>query len=248
MNVETRNLQQPYAHAIAYASITQQPRNFKYTNEELTSALKEATLAKLVDYVKTLWSSGKGEALIQGNFDRSEALDIVSTIDKTISFETSTRDRYPARLRALPLPTSKPDESQTTLRISEPNPANDNAASHITLQSFGTSEKDHVLAEILSAVIEEPFFDDLRTKKQLGYIVSSGVRAVDQSRTLSVIVQSNVAPAEKLTASMVAFLDSVEEKLLKPLTAVEIELFVKGLVDSRLEPDKQVGAGVDFDC
>ena len=237
-------VQQPYAHAIAYASITQQPRNFKYTNEELTGAVKEATLPKLVEYVKTLWSSGKGEALIQGNFDRSEALDIVSTIDKTISFATSTRDRYPARLRALPLPASKPDESPTTLKISEPNPANDNAASHITLQSLGTSEKDHVLAEILSAVIEEPFFDDLRTKQQLGYIVSSGVRAVDQSRTLSVIVQSNVAPAEKLTASMVAFLDSVEEKLLKPLTAVDIELFVKGLVDSRLEPDKQLATEV----
>ena len=233
-------VKQPYAHAIYYSSLAQMPRNFQYTNEELVSALKETTLPQLVNYVKKLWASGKGEALIQGNYDKKEALDIVNTIDQTLSFNTISSDQYPARLKALPLPTERP----TRLSISEPNPSNNNAASHISLQSLGTSERDHVLIEIMAAIIEEPFYDDLRTKQQLGYIVSSGVKAVDRSRTLSAIVQSNVAPAEKITAAMVKFLDSVSDKLLAPLTSIDIELYVKGLVDRRLEPDKQLAIEV----
>ena len=237
------NVKQPYAHAIYYSSLLQQPRNFQYTNEQLVAALKETTLDQLVDYVKTLWASGKGEALIQGNYDKKEALDIVNTLDKTLSFQTITSDQYPARLRPLPLPVTKPGEQPTRLSISEPNPSNNNAASHISLQCLGKSERDHVLMEIISAIIEEPFYDNLRTKQQLGYIVSSGVKGVDQSRTLSVIVQSNVAPAEKISKAMIEFLDGVEDRL-SPLTSIDIELFVKGLVDRRLEPDKQLAVEV----
>lgn len=237
-------VKQPYAHAIYYSSLTQQPRNFQYTNDELVDALKTTTLPQLIEYVKTLWASGKGEALIQGNYDKREALDIVDTIDRTLSFKTITPDQYPARLKALPLPVTAPDDKPTRLSISEPNPSNNNAASHITLQCLGVSERDHVLIEIISAIIQEPFYDDLRTKQQLGYIVSSGVKAVDQTRTLSVIVQSNVAPAEKITAAMVKFLDEVRGNLLEPLTSIDIELFVKGLVDTRLEPDKQLAVEV----
>ena len=209
----------------------------------MVAALKETTLDQLVDYVKTLWASGKGEALIQGNYDKKEALDIVNTLDKTLSFQTITSDQYPARLRPLPLPVTKPGEQPTRLSISEPNPSNNNAASHISLQCLGKSERDHVLMEIISAIIEEPFYDNLRTKQQLGYIVSSGVKGVDQSRTLSVIVQSNVAPAEKISKAMIEFLDGVEDRL-NPLTSIDIELFVKGLVDRRLEPDKQLAVEV----
>eukprot|EP00571_Detonula_confervacea_P005605 CAMPEP_0172320798 /NCGR_PEP_ID=MMETSP1058-20130122/41458_1 /TAXON_ID=83371 /ORGANISM="Detonula confervacea, Strain CCMP 353" /LENGTH=1146 /DNA_ID=CAMNT_0013036145 /DNA_START=112 /DNA_END=3552 /DNA_ORIENTATION=- len=237
-------VKQPYAHAIYYSSLTQTQRNFQYTNDQLVAALKETTLDQLVDYVKALWASGKGEALIQGNYDKKEALDFVDAIDKTLAFKPITSDQYPARIKALPLPVTNPAEKPTRLSISEPNPSNNNAAAHIALQCLAKSEKDHVLIEIISAIIQEPFYDDLRTKQQLGYIVSSGVKAVAQSRTLSVIVQSNVAPAEKVTLAMIKCLDSVSDQLLKPLTSIDIELFVKGLVDSRLEPDKQLAVEV----
>ena len=70
------------------------------------------------------------------------------------------------------------------------------------------------------------------------------MKAVDQTRSFIVIVQSNVVPAEKITSSMMNFLDNVSDKLLAPLTSVDIELYVKGLADSRLEPDKQLAIEV----
>ena len=237
-------VKQPYSHAIYYAGLTQIPHTFQYTNDQLIAAVKDTTLDQLKEYVRALWSSGKGEALIQGNIDKDEALEIVDALDKTLAFKTMTSDKYPARLRALPLPITMPDQNPVRLSISEPNISNNNAASQITLQNLGTSEKDHVLIEIISAIIEEPFYNELRTKKQLGYIVSSGIKAVDQSRTLSLIVQSNVASAEGITAEIVKFLDRVDIELIQPLTTINIELFVKGLVDRRLEPDKQLAVEV----
>ena len=238
------NVKEPYAHAIYYSSLTMQPRNFVYSNQQLVAALKETTLSQLAEYVKTLWGSGKGEALLQGNINKRKALDIVATIDKTLAFKTVKSEQYPKRLKALPLPTCGSNRTLTRLSISEPNPSNKNAASQITLQCLKTSEKAHVLIEVISAIIEQPLFDELRTKQQLGYIVSSGVKGVDQSRFFSTIVQSNVAPAEKLTLCMVKFLDSVRDKLLLPLSSIDIELYVKSLVDKRLEPDKQLAVEV----
>ena len=129
------------AHAGYYASLAQEPRNFKYSNSELVDALKDITLPQLIDYVKTIWLSGKGEALIQGNYVKEEALDIVDTLDRTLSFKTISPDQYPARLKALPLPLTTAGEKPTRLSISEPNPQNNNAATQIALQSLGTSER-----------------------------------------------------------------------------------------------------------
>ena len=161
-----------------------------------------------------------------------------------MAFSTISTSQYPRRLKALPLPVTAQGQKPTRLSISEPNPSNNNAAAQVTLQCLDTGEKNHVLIEIMGAIIEEPLFNELRTNQQLGYIVSSGVKAVDQSRTLSVIVQSNIATAEDLTTSILNFLDEVSEKLIAPLTSVDIELFVKGLVDSRLEPDKKLAIEV----
>ena len=44
----------------------------------------------------------------------------------------------------------------------------------VTLQNLSPTDQDHVLIELLSSIVKEPFYNDLRTKKQLGYIVSSG--------------------------------------------------------------------------
>lgn len=44
------------------------------------------------------------------------------------------------------------------------------------------SLESQVLAEVLMATIEEPFYNSLRTKQQLGYMVFSGVSCVEGVR------------------------------------------------------------------
>jgi insulysin len=46
-------------------------------------------------------------------------------------------------------------------------------------------------AEVLTELLQEPLFKELRTNQQLGYIVFSGLRSVDGVASLVVIVQSS---------------------------------------------------------
>lgn len=238
------DVKQPYAHASYYSYLTVQPIEFQYTNSQLREAIKQVTYYDLLGYVDCLWCAGKGEALVQGNLEQKEALELVKLIDETIGFKTIPQSEIPPRLRALPLPPKAIKSQPTMLMVSEPNASNENCAVHVVLQSLGKDNKDHVLVELMSAIVQEPFFGELRTRQQLGYIVSSGVRALAETRTLAFIAQSSVAPVDKLTTEIVKFLDSIQVRCLDPLTEGDIAVFAKGLIDRKTEPDKTLAVEV----
>ena len=152
------DFKQPYAHASYYAYLAMQPLGFQYTNADLREAVETASLADLQAYVQTLWSSGKGEALVQGNLDEKEAITLVNTVDKTLGFKTISKDELPGRPKALSLPVS--NETPSQINVAEPNPSNGNSAVHVVLQSLGRTEKDHMLIEILSSIVNEPFYGE----------------------------------------------------------------------------------------
>jgi insulysin len=242
--LSTFDAQQPYSHASYYAQLTLQPLKFQYPNSELRDATRKITLPDLVEYAKSLFQTGlKGEALVQGNFDVDEALDLVRTVGDYVlpaREKPVATEELPPRLRALPLPAGDAKTLPTRLLIAEPNPSNKNACSYALLQSLGESPKDHVLVELLGAILSEPFYNELRTQKQLGYIVSSGVRAVGESRTLAFVVQSSVAEADDLTINVLAFLESAREMILDKLSKADFAVYVKSLIDRKTEPDKDL--------
>jgi insulysin len=232
------------AHATYYAQLTLQPRRFQYTNMELRDATRKLTLPNLIEYSKDIWEKGRGEALVQGNIDKDEALAMVDVIGDALPFKSISSANYPPRLKALPLPVCRAKMLPPRLLIAEPNLSNQNSASYITLQSLGQADLDHVLIELIGAIVQEPFYNELRTKQQLGYIVSSGVRAVGESRTLSFIVQSSVAPPSMLTVEMLAFLDSIDDRLFKDLPVADLDVYIKSLIDRKTEPDKDLSIEV----
>lgn len=128
--------------------------------------------------------------------------------------------------------------------MSEPNPSNNNAAVQVIIQSLGETEKDHVLIEILDGIVHEPFYEDLRTNQQLGYIVSTGVKAVGNTRFLNFVVQSSVFPTGKLIESTMKFLNEVRSKYLEPLNDGDVAVYCKGLLDKKTELDKRLSVEV----
>lgn len=156
------DVQQVYSHAIYYSNLALNPKNFLYTNAELRDAIERVSLSDLTKYVEGLWKSGKGEALIQGNIDKSESLYFVDVIDKTLGFKTITPDQIPEQYKALVLPTEP-----TKIMTAEPNPNNKNAASQISFECVDPSEKAHVIVEIIGAILSERFYEDLRTRQQV---------------------------------------------------------------------------------
>lgn len=97
---------------------------------------------------------------------------------------------------------------------------------------------------LVSTIIAEPFYEDLRTRQQLGYIVSSGVRAMGKTPFMGFIVQSSVAPTAKLSTETLKYLDKVRPNLLEKLQADDLAVYIKSLVDRKTEPDKQLAGEV----
>jgi len=238
--IEGFNAKQPYAHCSYYTTLLLKPPAFEYDNKELLVATEEATLSDLVSYVGSVWSSGKGMALVQGNLDKKQALALVSTIDETLGFKPIPVEEYPPELAPLPLPESPANSMGTRLVISEPNAENGNAASYVSIQGLSEDPKEHVLMELVGAIIGEPFYEELRTQQQLGYIVSSGVRAVGKTKSLGFIVQSSTAKNEKLTKEIFRYLDAARSKYLEKIGEGDFAVYVKSLIDRKTEPDKQL--------
>lgn len=238
------DVQQPYAHCSYYSNLMVQPPAFQYTEQELREATENITLEELMSYVSSLWSSGKGLALVQGNLDEHEAQSLVSTLDQALGFKPITANEFPSELAPLPLPKIPAARIPTRLVISEPNPENGNAASYVAIQSLSEDPKEHVMMELVSAIVSEPFYEDLRTRQQLGYIVSSGVKAVGKTKTLGFIVQSSTAKNGKLTNEILKYMDNIRPKLLENLPKADLAVYVKSLIDRKTEPDKQLATEV----
>ena len=130
---------------------------------------------------------------MQGNIDKNEALQFVNVIDKTLGFKSIAKEDIPPQLKALSLAIVAKSQAPIKLSVSDPNPSNENSASHLSIQWLGKTEKDHILVEIVNAIVADPFYEILRIKQQLGYIVSAGVRAIDSdTRNVAFVVQSKV--------------------------------------------------------
>jgi insulysin len=239
------DVKQPYFHASYYGQLTLQPRRFQYTNRELLDETRNLVFSDLLLYADSLWTNGgRGEALVQGNVNEREALGIVRSIGDALAFGAVADSEVPPRLEVLPLPPSAADVVPTRMLFIEPNAANENSVGYIMLQCLGKSEKEHVLMELLASIVQEPFYDNLRTKKQLGYIVSSGVRGLANTRTLSFVVQSSVAPSAVLTLKILEFLDSVEA-MLEKLTPANLAVYCKSLIEGKTERDKDLSMEVE---
>ena len=94
--------------------------------------------------------------------------------------------------------------------------------------------------ELVGAIVGERFYDELRTRQQLGYIVSSGVRALGKTKSLGFIVQSSSAKNEKLTNEILKYLDNIRPAYLDKLNEGDFAVYVKSLIDRKTEPDKQL--------
>jgi secreted Zn-dependent insulinase-like peptidase len=70
-----------------------------------------------------------------------------------------------------------------------PNPDDENASVEVVFQLEHGALRNTVMADLLAHILKDPFFDQLRTKQQLGYLVFSGPRLDASVSSLRFILQ-----------------------------------------------------------
>ncbi|XP_069679683.1 insulin-degrading enzyme isoform X2 [Periplaneta americana] len=225
--------EQPYQHAVYYLAVLLAEQ--AWTKEELLAATNELTLEKVEAFIPQILSKMHIECLIHGNADKQKALHLVHLVEERLQSSISLCPLLPRQLlrnRELQLV----DGCHYVFEVR--NRLHRSSCTEIYYQCSLQSTHTNMLLELLVQLINEPCFNILRTKEQLGYIVFSGIRRSNGVQGLRVIVQSDRHPSY-VDQRVEAFLAKMEDYI-SEMTSEEFDRHKEALAAQRLEKPKKL--------
>ncbi|ORE08646.1 hypothetical protein BCV72DRAFT_203143 [Rhizopus microsporus var. microsporus] len=225
-------LEPPYQHALYYHSYLTQ--DTMWTNAEKLKELEVITAEDVQSFYPSLISRLHIEALVHGNFSREDAQKMLhDTIDIL-----KPKALQPSELignRSLTLPHG----SKWVYQRDVEDPNNVNSGIEYVIQVGNITETSlRAKLTLLAQIAQEPCFDQLRTKEQLGYLVFSGVRKQVGSMGLRFILQSE-RDTIYLENRIEDFLDKLRA-LVEKMTPEEYDAQVQSVITKKLEKDKNL--------
>eukprot|EP00931_Biecheleriopsis_adriatica_P124663 TRINITY_DN9981_c1_g1_i1.p1 TRINITY_DN9981_c1_g1~~TRINITY_DN9981_c1_g1_i1.p1 ORF type:complete len:1036 (+),score=223.57 TRINITY_DN9981_c1_g1_i1:81-3188(+) len=173
------------------------------------------------------------EGLLQGNVCRDEAQELVGTFLRRLDISRQLKDLPPVGCAQLP-------PGWTLLERPGTNPDERNGAVVVRFQASEYSLSSHVLVTLASQVLSQRFFDDLRTKQQLGYIVNAGSFSEPHGFVgLRLIVQSE-HPIYEVVEKMRRWAEEAW-KSLEQLSEAEFQEYRMALLSKLKERPKSLG-------
>jgi len=165
----------------------------------MASALQDVTLVELRRFVDRMWQGSRVQVLLYGNLYRQEALKLATLIGHKlheVEDEEGSLEMPAARIAKL---------NEGVFRYHLPVDHKDVAA-FFYLQAQGQSVADRAHMMLMRQMLRSPFFHELRTEKQLGYIVFvTSMNLKDVSGNVFV-VQSPSASLQLVTEEIQGFL------------------------------------------
>ncbi|XP_028137935.1 insulin-degrading enzyme isoform X1 [Diabrotica virgifera virgifera] len=234
-NLKNFAAEQPYQHAVYYLTVLLTEHS--WTKQELLAATDQLTIERLEAFIPQMLSKMHIECLIHGNVNKEKALELVHIVEDGLTTAMSMSPLLPRQLllnRELKLE----DGSDYSYEVS--NDVHKSSCIELYYQCGLQSKENNVKLELVAQIVQEPCFNILRTKEQLGYIVFSGVRRSNGVQGLRIIVQSDRHP-NYLDSRVEKFLES----MLEHITEMSEEDFLKhreALAAQRLEKPKQLNA------
>ncbi|KAJ1845482.1 metalloprotease, partial [Coemansia sp. RSA 2708] len=179
---------EPYAHVQTNAGFLNQTMMWRFTDKLATFEL--VTQERLQRFVDSLFEQTRVRMMVMGNFSEGEALaaaDMVAALMASQALPEYARRVQRALLHA-------PGVYVHHARM--PEEGNVNSCVDVSIYTGETADRrGRVLLDLVSLVIQEPFFDQLRTKEQLGYITYSTDRKCNGGlMALRLLVQSESSP------------------------------------------------------
>lgn len=226
--------EQPHQHAIYYNTALLAERQWLKADylEEMDGLTAEAVQG----FYPRLLSKLHVEVFVHGNQTEESALEMLSMMETHLAkldCKPLTKAQM-VREREVELAVGSHSIFTSTTDVHK------SSCIEIYYQCGLQGTRQNALIELFSQIINEPCFNVLRTKEQLGYIVFSGVRRASGVQGLRVIVQSDRHP-DYLDSRIEAFLHSMDDHLEK-MSADEFERNKTALADKRLEKPKQLSA------
>ena len=139
--------------------------------EELLETEEEVTVESVSLFVSKLFERFHIEGLIYGNITRDEAMKVIDTFEAHFPKSKAISQAQQWRNREIQL------TDGSNLLYDVTNSVHQTNGIRVYFQIGVDDNGRHIcLISLFLQIIKEKFFDELRTKQQLGYIVSSGCK------------------------------------------------------------------------
>lgn len=227
------SLEPPYQHALYYLSYLTQDK--MWTNAEKLAELDYITAEDIQAFYPSILSQLHVEGLVHGNLFKEDALKMLKDALDILN----PKDLLPSQLsghHSLVLP--KGTKWVYKRDVEDPNNVNSGIEYLIQVGNV-TQTALRAKLSLLAQIAQEPCFDQLRTKEQLGYLVFSGVRKQTGSMGMRFIVQSE-RDTIYLENRIEAFLEKLKT-LVENMSDTEYRAQVQSLISKKLEKDKNMG-------
>lgn len=206
-----------------------------YVNEgEKANAIKKVNLKLFRNYIKNLFSKTYLQGLFYGNNSESEVKEIITKIDQILSgYNYPVEQHLQKEIINLP-------KDQGPFLVENNTEMQGNAAI-LAIESTPFSIEKRVAQDILMQGMKEPFFSELRTKQQTGYLATN--YGIDLERHLFSLfaVQSVTHDPRDLLARFELFIeDFLQEIELKSLPEERFETIKSTLIKTLQIPAKSL--------
>ncbi|WFD22426.1 insulysin [Malassezia equina] len=231
-NYQNFDMEEPFQHAAYYSTylLTEQ----MWTQHEKLQIIDDVKAADVQAYIPELCGSLFIDMLVHGNMSAEQARSLLADVQSRLAYEALPYNETlpPRSLMLAP-------GSRVSWRVPVANPGNVNSSLEYFCQVGDPNDVQlRARLALFAQIANEPCFDQLRTKEQLGYLVYSGVRMSIGQAGFHVIVQSE-RDSDYLESRVDAFLAQLLCQL-RSMRADEFEAHRRSLIHKRLESVKNL--------
>lgn len=193
---------------------------------EQALVLENLELSELQAYARQLLKSFDIEVMVSGNLDISAVNQILSSLNQ--------------------LPTADIDNPYQVAKLSEEPLSQNLAVNHRDavvlqyIQGDTDSLEERAAVSTIAQILSAPFFNTLRTEKQLGYVVSAFPLHLNRVPGLAMLVQSPTASEAELREEFEAFLQQYAEQI-GQMTTQQLSRHKQALLINLQEAPKNLG-------
>lgn len=198
------------------------------TDDKLMAA-RQVTLDELESFSEALLSEVDPVMLAHGNLTRAYALNLAQQIRAIVLRESTITDVDRSRVRQLP-----PQETLVNLDVNHPD-----TGYSLYMQGTTTSFEERARFRLLAQIISSPFYEEIRTTRQLGYIVYATPFEILETPALGFVVQSPGASQEQIDTAVREFSAGFEARLTN-LDDASLNREKQAVISKLLERDRQL--------
>ena len=194
---------------------------------------KKITIEDLIIYKNAIFKNSKIKWLIQGNVSKEEVLQIAEEANKILEIDIE-KEKIGKFFIKRPVVITK--NNNYIFRIKSNNPKEENSSLISLYQTDLLNNKETQYLQLIASFLKDKFFDQLRTKETLGYIVELIPNNKGGYKGLLNIVQSNSKTPEFCAARVRSFYKESYQKI-KEITEEEFQKYVNALIADLSEKD-----------